>query len=172
MIADQGHRTRPVNPALAAGVANRDAHQSCAVPCELGKRSETEISLQPGAFHLLPADAGQIAGDQARRDASPPQLVQQHPRAGANAAPKVGTAAHINALRESHHGRHVLPDARSRNAGVRQHAGENVAIEHALHGDTFRGGFEAGSPANGIDQSLAMMRARAAQQGSIDIEKH
>jgi len=63
-------------------------------------------------------------------------------------------------------------DARSRNTGVRKHAGENIAIEHALHGNAFGGCFHAGSTANGVDQSLAMMRTRAAQQSSINVEKH
>ena len=64
------------------------------------------------------------------------------------------------------------PDARLRNAGVRKHAGENVAIEHALHGYSLRRGFNAGGAANGVDQSLAMMRTRAAQQSSVDIEEY
>ena len=59
-----------------------------------------------------------------------------------------------------------------RNTGVREHAGENIAIEHALHGHAFGGGFDAGGAADGVDQGLAMMGTRAAQQGSVDIEKH
>jgi len=75
-------------------------------------------------------------------------------------------------LRESHYGRHVPPDDRSRNPGVGEHTRENVAIEHTLHGDAIGGGLNAGSAANRLDQCLTMMRTRAAQQSSIDIEKH
>ena len=64
------------------------------------------------------------------------------------------------------------PDTRWRNTGVREHARENIAIEHALHGHAFGGGLEPGDAPDGVDQGLAMMRTRAAQQSSVDIEEH
>ena len=64
------------------------------------------------------------------------------------------------------------PDARRRNTGVGEHARENIAIEHALYGYAFGGGLEARYLPDRVDQRLAMMRSRAAQQSSVDIEKH
>ncbi len=66
-------------------------------------------------------------------------------------------------LGESDHGGHVPPDARWRNAGICEHARENIAIEHALHGHALGGGLQARYLSDGVDQRLAMMRTRAAQ---------
>jgi hypothetical protein len=63
-------------------------------------------------------------------------------------------------------------NASLRNSGIRQHLGENIAIQHALYRHAIRSGFDARNTANGIDQSLTMVRARSAQQSSVDIEKH
>ena len=56
-------------------------------------------------------------------------------------------------------------------AGIAQHASEDIGIEHAVHGDVIGAGFNSGDLADGIDQRLAMMRAGAADEGAIDIEE-
>jgi hypothetical protein len=61
---------------------------------------------------------------------------------------------------------------RARHSGISQHLGENIAIQHALDRHAFGGRFHAGGAADGVNQSLSMMRTRASQQGSVDIEKH
>ncbi len=61
--------------------------------------------------------------------------------------------------------------ASSRSAAA-QHRSEDIRIEHAVHGNTFGGGFEAGDLTDGVHQRLPVVRAGAAHQRSVDIEKN
>ena len=66
----------------------------------------------------------------------------------------------------------MAADASLRNPCIRQHLGEDIAIQHTLHRNALGSGFDASDAADGIDQSLAMVRTGAAQQSTIDIEKN
>ncbi len=65
-----------------------------------------------------------------------------------------------------------MADERAGDAGFEEHAGENVAIEHACYRDSVGGGFDARGSARGFDQSFAMMGAGAAQECAVDIEEN
>ncbi len=83
---------------------------------QLRKSAETEIRPQPGAFHLAPADAREIAGDQSDDDAARGQAPQQVSNARADFSRNVRNAADVDGLRASHHFRHHALDCRARHA--------------------------------------------------------
>ena len=51
------------------------------------------------------------------------------------------------------------------------HLRQDIRIEHAVHGYSVGGCFDAGDLPDGIHQRLPVMRARAAHQRSVDIEQ-
>ena len=99
------------------------------------------------------------------------QAAQQGPHAGAGLALQVWQAAHVQQLRAAHDLGHLPPDGTGRRAGVAEHAREDVGIEHTVHGDVIGAGFEAGHRAHGVYQRLAVVRAGAPDQSSVDVEK-
>jgi hypothetical protein len=74
-------------------------------------------------------------------------------------------------LRLLENGRHRLPDRLRRRAGPPHHLGENVRIQHPVYRDVLGRGLETRDSAHRVNQRLPVMRARAAQERSIDIEK-
>ena len=172
MIANQRDGTSVRYPTLFASLAHGDAHESGARSGHFGESSVAEVGAESGSLHFFPADAREVSGDQTRRHASAPEAIEQHARAGADFFSKVGTAARVERLRVMHHLRHGSGDERARGSGVSEHLGEDVAVEHALERNIFGGRDESGDAMRGVDQHLAMMRTRAAQQRAVDIEKN
>jgi hypothetical protein len=119
--------------ARAWRMARRD--QSGAVLGHFAEGSEAEIRLQAGAFEFLPSDAGEVAGDQSENHAILLQAAQEGAHAGTGFALQVRDAAHIDLLRAADDLGHGAADGGGGCAGVAQHAGEDVGIEHAVHGD-------------------------------------
>jgi hypothetical protein len=56
-------------------------------------------------------------------------------------------------------------------AGAPHHGRQNDRIEHALHGDSLGGGFEAGDAADALHQRVAVVRAGTPGERAVDIEE-
>ena len=67
---------------------------------------------------------------------------------------------------------HGAADEGAVGAGVGEHDGEDVAIEHALDGDVVGSAFQAGDAADGVDERLAVVGSGLADQGAVDVEQH
>jgi hypothetical protein len=134
------------------------------------KAPKRKYGFRP-AVELLPSDAREVAGDQSEQHAMFLQTAQEGAHARAGFALQVGDAAHVELLRAADDLGHGAANGGRGGAGVAQHTGEDVGIEHAVDGDVVGGGFEAGDAADGIDERLAMMRAGAAEEGAVDIEE-
>ena len=171
MIADERHWTRAVDPAFAARVPQCDADQSRAIASHFRERAEAQVAAQSGALHLGPADAREVAGDQARRDAAPPEFVKQQPRRGTNFAAQIGTRPHVGPLRVVDDLRHLAADERGGGAFACEHGGQNIAVEHPGDGDAVGGGYDPGDFLNRGGKRFAMMWPRSTEQRAIDIEK-
>ena len=92
--------------------------------------------------------------------------------AGTDAMTDRGAGAQVDAFGGGDDGGHRFADERALRTGVAEHGGDDAGVEHAGHGDAVGGGFEAGDFADRFDQRETMMRAGAAQERAVDIEKH
>jgi hypothetical protein len=52
-----------------------------------------------------------------------------------------------------------------------EHLSQDVTVQHAAYGDAFDGGRKAGDAARGFDESFAVMRSGAAEEGAVDVEE-
>src|SRR5580658_3949160 len=159
------------DPALRACVADGEAGQTGAVLGHFAERSEAEIGLEAGAVKLLPSDACEVAGDQPEQRAALLQAAQEMAGAWAGFTLQVRDAAHVDLLRAADDLGHGAANGGLGCTSVAQHAGEDVGVEHAVDGDIVRRGFDACHAADGIDESLAVVRAGAADERAVDVEE-
>jgi hypothetical protein len=68
MIPHQRYYRTSIDPARAACVPKRNAHEGSAVLPHLRERAKLEKLPQTGVLHLLPGDAGKVASHQSDRD--------------------------------------------------------------------------------------------------------
>ena len=116
MIADQRDGALAADPSLLAGAPDGNPHQPGTVARQFREGAETEIRPESRAFHLSPADAREIAGDQSDHDAARGQAPQQASDAGADFFRNVRHAANVDRLRTRYHFRHHTLDRGPRHA--------------------------------------------------------
>ena len=104
------------------------------------------------------------------RNASPLQPAEQRPHSGADLPGEIGTPFYIQRLRRFDDGRHGAPYLRRPRARIAHHAGQDVAVEHAMHGNIFSSRFETRHLAHCVHQRFAMMRAGPPNQRAVNIE--
>ncbi len=171
MVAEQGDFGSAGDPLFAAGVGDGEAGEGGAVLALFGESSESEMVRDAGVFHLGPADLGKIAGDEAGLDLLAGDPLEQGADAGADFAAEVGAAGGVERLGLLNDIGHGLFDFRRGGAGVAEHPGEDVAVEHALDGDVVRGGVEAGDEFDGVNEHLAVVGTGLAHERAVDIEE-
>jgi N-carbamoylputrescine amidase len=127
---------------------------------------------EPGAVELTPSDALQVARHQSEQHGVACEAFEHRLYAGAMPVPEGGTGAQVKRARGAYDFGHGGEGLRPRHARAAQHDRQNVGVEHTLDGDALGGGFEAGDPADGVDERLAVMRPGAAHQRAVDIEQN
>ena len=171
MIADERNPAVTVNPTLASGAADCEPDQRRAAVRHFGEDSKAEVAPQAGVLHFLPRNTGQVAGHKPDGNAAPPQSQQQHASSGTHAAFEIGANPRVNGLCGSHQLRHGAADEGVGGARVLEHQGQDVAVEHALHGNAIGGRLKPGDPAHSFGQRLPVVWTGAADQGTIDVKQ-
>ncbi len=158
---------QPTPPRHADGIA-RQSGPGVGRP---RKGTEDEEPFEPRALQLFPSDPGQVAGDQRARHPLARQAKQQPLRSRTGFRAEIRAGSLVHPLGFLQNGRHRGGNRLRRGSRPPHHFGENVRIEHAVHRDVLRRGFESGNRAHSIHQRLPVMRAGAANQRAVDIEK-
>lgn len=97
--------------------------------------------------------------------------MEQGADAWADFAAEVGAAGGVEGLGVLDYLGHGLFDFGGSGAGVAEHPGEDVAVEHALDGDVIGGCVEAGDEFDSVDEDLPVVGAGLAHEGAVDIEE-
>ena len=126
--------------------------------------------MQPGTLQLAPSDAREIPRYQAQQDAAPRQPLKHRPTARAMFVVQFRAHAQVVTLRCFQDLRHGLNDGLARGARRTHHHGQNVRVQHPLHGDAFGGGIEPRDPPYTLDQRGPVVRSGAADQSAVDVE--
>ena len=157
---------------MAARFGDGQRHQAAASLGHFAESAVSEILAKSGALEFAPADAREVARDQGEQDIAAGQALQHGLDAGTVFVAEVGTDAQVIAPGGGEDFGHGGADEPGRGAGAAHHLVKDHGIEHALHGDAFGGGAEAGNAANAFHQGFAVMGPGTAGQGAVDIEEN
>ncbi len=171
MIADERDGGVCGNPALFAGFADGQSGEGGAGGPLLGEGAEAEVGAESGAAHFGPADAAEVAGDEAHGDAEGGESGEELGGAGADAFAEVGAAANIKSLGLGDDGGEGLEGIGSLEPGDSKHEHEDVSIEHALDGNAVGGGGPAGDVKYSVFESPTVVGPGAAEQRAVDVEQ-
>ena len=166
-IADQPDLGAVRQDASPASHADSCTRQAAPGGAHSGKGAIEEKAPQARTGEFPPGNPLQVPRHQGAGDPLPRHSLEQLPHPRTNPAADIRTI--VYALRLLLHGPHR--GGAHRNALALQHLAENVCVEHAVHRDAFSSSFDAGHGADGIYQSLAMLRSGAPHQRAVDIEK-
>ncbi len=161
MIADQIDGRAGSAEALAAGLRDGELCEFGSGAAHLGESAEVEKLAQASLTHLVPADAREVAGDQATGDTATLKARQKGPHAGTNAMAQIRAYARVVALRLGDDCGHPLADAFSGYSRLAEHETDDIAIQHSGDGDALAGDRPTGGKTGCVLQCQAVVRARS-----------
>ncbi len=157
---------------FAAGAINCDTRQAATRRSHLAESAESEEAVEPRAGKLSPSDSRQVSGHKRQRRAGVRQLLKDIRRAGTRATSQIRSDAFVDFLRAFDDPRHERCGPSVFGACSPQHQLQDVGIEHTVNRDPIGRGFESRHVADSFDQRLPVIRAGAANQCAVYIEKN